>query len=98
MATRMIVRRIVAWRRIDQSAKRIETTRAARELAEQRLDAEQNRDDAGISTRVRLIQARRDLAKARTSELAATLDYHLALVDFDGLQEAGPDELQQVSR
>ena len=79
-----------AWRKIDMNAKRIETTRAARELAEQRLDAERKRLDVGISTSFLVIQAQRDLAQARTNELAATLAYDLALVDFDAVQEAGP--------
>ena len=81
-----------AWRKIDMNAKRIETTRAARELAEQRLDAERRRLDVGISTSFLVIQAQRDLAQARTSELAATLAYNLAIVDFEVLQQAGPDQ------
>jgi outer membrane protein TolC len=83
-----------AWRQIDMNAKRIETTRAARELAEQRLDAERRRLDVGISTSFLVIQAQRDLAQARTNELAATLAYDLALVDFEALQQAGPNDSQ----
>jgi len=82
-----------AWRNIEMNAKRIETTRAARELAVERLDAERKRFDVGISTSFLVIQAQRDLAQARTNELAATLAYDLALVDFEALQQAGPDEL-----
>jgi len=81
-----------AWWKIDMNAKRIETTRAARELAEQRLDAERKRFDVGMSTSFLVIQAQRDLAQARTSELAATLAYDLAQVDFEALQHAGPAE------
>src|SRR5206468_9291764 len=86
-----------AWRKIDMNAKRIETTRAARELAEQRLDAERKRLDVGISTSFLVIEAQRDLAQARTIELAATLAYDLALVDFDALQQAGPGDSQPAS-
>src|SRR5207245_7288413 len=82
--------RDAGWK-IDMNAKRIETTRAARELAEQRLDAERRRFEVGTSTRFLVIQAQRDLAQAKTNELAATLAYELALVDFDAVQEAGPD-------
>jgi len=81
-----------AWWKIDMNAKRIETARAARELAEQRLDSERKRLDVGISTSFLVIQAQRDLAQARTNELAATLAYNLALVDFEALQQAGPDD------
>jgi outer membrane protein TolC len=80
-----------AWRKIEMNAKRIETARAARELAEQRLDAERRRFDVGMSTSFLVIQAQRDLAQARTSELAAILAYDLALVDFDAVQQAGAE-------
>ena len=79
-----------AWWKIEMNAKRIETTRAARELAEQRLDAERKRFDVGMSTSFLVIQAQRDLAEAMTSELTAILGYDLALVDFEALQQAGP--------
>jgi outer membrane protein len=87
-----------AWRKIDMNAKRIETTRAARGLAEQRLDAEQKRLEVGVSTSFLVIQAQRDLAQARTNELAATLAYALALVDFEALQQAGPDDAAPSGR
>ena len=79
-----------AWRKIGMNTKRIETTHAARELAEERLDAERKRFEVGISTSFLVIQAQRDLAQAKTSELAAILAYDLALVDFDALQQASP--------
>ena len=79
-----------AWWKVEMNARRIETTRAQRELAEQRLDAEGKRFDVGISTNFLVIQAQRDLAQAKTSELAAILAYALALVDFEALQQAGP--------
>ena len=72
------------------NAKRIETTRAARELADQRLDAERKRFEVGMSTSFLVIQAQRDLAQAKTNELSAVLAYDLALVDFEALQQAGP--------
>jgi outer membrane protein len=77
-----------AWRQIDMNAKRIETARAARDLAEQRMDAERRRYEAGMSTSFLVIQAQRDLAEARTNELNATLSYDLAVVDFDAVQQA----------
>jgi hydrophobic/amphiphilic exporter-1 (mainly G- bacteria), HAE1 family len=81
--------RDAAWK-IEMNAKRIETTKASRELAEQRLDAERKRFEVGMSTSFLVIQAQRDLAQARTNELGAVLAYDLSLVDFDALQEAGP--------
>ena len=61
--------RDAGWK-IEMNAKRIETTRAARELAEQRLDAEQKRFEVGMSTSFLVIQAQRDLAQAKANELA----------------------------
>ena len=81
--------RDAGWK-IEMNAKRIQTTRAARELAEQRLDAEQKRLDVGLSTSFLVIQAQRDFTQAKTNELSAVLAYDLALVDFDALQQAGP--------
>src|SRR5207237_9428274 len=81
--------RDAAWK-IEMNAKRIDTTRAARELAEQRLDAERKRFEVGMSTSFLVIQAQRDLAQARTNELGSVLAYDLSLVDFEALQQAGP--------
>jgi HAE1 family hydrophobic/amphiphilic exporter-1 len=83
-----------AYWQVDMNAKRIDTARAARELAEQRLDAESKRLDVGMSTSFLVIQAQRDLAQARTNELSAVLAYDLSLVAFDELQQAGPSSEQ----
>jgi outer membrane protein TolC len=74
---------------LDQNRQRIETTRVARELSEQRLDAEQKRYEVGMSTNFNVIQAQRDLAIARNGELQAQLDYQLALIAFDTVQKVG---------
>ena len=86
--------RSAAWT-MEANAKRIETTRAARDLAEQRLDAERKRFEVGMSTSFLVIQAQRDLAQARTNELASILAYDLALVQFEALQQAGPAQASQ---
>ena len=72
--------------RVEQNQQRIETTKLARELAEQRLDAEQKRFEVGMSTSFLVIQAQRDLAVARNNELQALLDYQLAVVAFQTAQ------------
>jgi hypothetical protein len=43
-----------------------------------------------MSTSFLVIQAQRDLAQAKTNELASILAYDLSLVDFEALQQAGP--------
>jgi HAE1 family hydrophobic/amphiphilic exporter-1 len=75
--------------RLEQNRQRIETTRLGRELAEQRLDAEQKRFGVGMSTSFLVIQAQRDLAIARDSEQRALLDYQLAVVTFEAVQQTG---------
>ena len=74
---------------LDQNRQRIETTRLARELSEQRLDAEQKRFEVGMSTNFNVIQAQRDLAVARNDELQAQLDYQLAWIAFNTVQKVG---------
>ena len=74
---------------LDQNRQRIETTRLAREFSEQRLDAEQRRYEVGMSTNFNVIQAQRDLAVARNSELQAQLDFQLTLITFETVQRVG---------
>jgi outer membrane protein len=74
---------------LDQNRERIDTTRLARELQEQRVDQEQKRYDVGMSTNFNVIQAQRDLAVARNGELQAQLDYQLALITFNTAQKIG---------
>jgi outer membrane protein TolC len=66
---------------------RYQAATVARELAQQRLDAEQSRFDVGLSTNFLVVQAQRDLATAQNTELRALLDYRRALVDYERLQE-----------
>ncbi|MDO8835868.1 MAG: TolC family protein, partial [Vicinamibacterales bacterium] len=81
--------RAAAWQ-LEMHARRIATSRAARGLAEERLNAEQRRFDVGLSTSFFVVQAQRDLAQARNNELSASLDYVRAIVEFETLQVAGP--------
>lgn len=66
----------------------IQAAGVARELAQKRVDAEQARRDAGLSTTFVVLQAQRDLAAAATNELRARLDYQTALADFERAQAA----------
>ena len=58
---------------------RVEAYRFARDLAEQKLDAEEAKLRAGMSTNFMVLQYQRDLANAKTSELRAVIDYNLSL-------------------
>jgi len=78
-----------AARAVDTNYKLVESTRAARVLQEQRLDAETKKFAAGMSTNFLVTQAQRDLAVAEVAELQAIANYRKSLVNFDRVQEAG---------
>ena len=71
---------------IESIVKRIEASSAARDLAEQQLEAEQTKFQVGMSTNYFVLQAQRDLTNAQNTELQALLDYSKALVEFDRVQ------------
>jgi outer membrane protein TolC len=78
-----------AARAVETNFKRVGSTRAARVLQERRLDAEEKRFAAGMSTNFLVTQAQRDLAFAEVSELRAVADYRKSIVNFERVQEAG---------
>jgi outer membrane protein len=77
-----------AARQVTTNLKRVEATTRARELAQRRLDADNKRFAVGLATTFELLQSQRDLARAKQSELRATIDYNLSLVDFEAVQVA----------
>jgi outer membrane protein len=78
-----------AARAVETNFKRVQSGRAARVLAERRLDAEEKRFAAGMQTAFFVTQAQRDLALAEVTELRAIADYRKSLVNFERVQEAG---------
>ena len=72
---------------IESIQKRIDAARAARELAEEQLDAEESKFEVGMSTNFFVVQAQRDLATAQDSELRAILDYQQAIIEFERVQQ-----------
>jgi outer membrane protein len=77
-----------AARQLIANSKRIDATRAARVLAERRLEAEEKKFAAGMSTSFLVFQAQRDLSQANNTQLQATLDYAKSQVTFDTVQVA----------
>jgi outer membrane protein TolC len=77
-----------AARQVQTNVKRVSSARAARDLAERRLDAEEKKFAAGIQISFFVFQAQRDLSQARTTEIRAIADYNKSLVDFEAVQEA----------
>jgi outer membrane protein len=78
-----------AGRAVESGYQQVESTKAARVLAERRLDAEQKRFAAGMSTNFMVTQAQRDLAQAEADELQAVADYRKSIISFEQVQEAG---------
>ena len=78
-----------AARTVQTNQKRVESARAARELAEKRLDAEEKKFAAGIQTTFFVFQAQRDLAQARTNEVRVISDYNKSQVDLEAVQDVG---------
>ena len=68
---------------------RVEASTAARELAQQRLDAAQSKFEVGLATNFEVVQAQRDLADAQNTALRALLDYTKSLVDLERVQVTG---------
>jgi outer membrane protein len=72
---------------VESNQKRVDAARAARELAQRRLEAETSKFEVGLSTNFFVVQAQRDLAEAENIELRTRLDYQKSVVNFDRVQE-----------
>lgn len=72
---------------IESIRERIDAARVARELAEEQLAAEESKFEVGTSTNFFVVQAQRDLATARETELRAILDYQIAVIEFERVQQ-----------
>jgi outer membrane protein TolC len=79
-----------AGRQIRSAAERVEAARAGATLAQDRLQSEQRRFEAGLSTTFLVTQAQRDLLEAQMNLLRTALDYESALVNFEAVQLAPP--------
>lgn len=68
---------------LQSQIKIVEANRVARELAEQKLIAEQKKLSVGLSTDYLVFQYQRDLATAQSLETDALISYNLALANLD---------------
>jgi len=74
---------------VRNSLEAVQASAVTRELSEKRLEAAQSKFEVGMSTNFEVVQAQRDLADARTTELRNLLNYRKAIVDFQRSQLAG---------
>lgn len=72
-----------AVRDVEINYERVQAYRAARELAEKKLEAEQEKFKVGKSTNFFILQYQNDLADARSAELRSKVDYILSLANLD---------------
>ncbi len=75
-------------RTVTTNAKRVDATRSSRALAEKRLEAEEKKFQAGMTTNFFVLQAQRDLNQARNNELQALIDYLKSVVNYETAQIA----------
>lgn len=78
-----------AARAVETNVKLVAATKAARVLSSDRLDAEEKKFAAGMSTNFLVTQAQRDLAVAEVAELQAIAAYRKSIIDFERVQESG---------
>jgi len=82
---------------VQSNAQQVETARAARELAQKQLEAEQSKFEVGMQTNFFVVQAQQNLAAAQVSELQALLNYRISLVTFQQVQQTGSASVSGVS-
>ncbi|HEY7291203.1 MAG TPA: TolC family protein [Vicinamibacterales bacterium] len=75
-----------AGRNVQTNQQRVRAAAASRELQERKLEAEEKKLAAGMSSSFLVFQAQRDLSVARVTEIQAISDYNKSLVDFDAVQ------------
>ena len=71
-----------AYETIATRKKSLEAAAAAHRLAQEQLDGENKRFEAGLSTNFEVLRFQRDLANIQVSELRAQVDYELALTSL----------------
>jgi outer membrane protein len=74
---------------VQSSLESVNASRTARDLAQERLNAMQQKFDVGMSTNYEVVQAQRDYLDAQNNELRALLNYRKALVNFETVQTVG---------
>jgi outer membrane protein TolC len=72
-----------AVRTVDQNYRRIIAYKVARELAEQKLAAEEEKLKVGLSTNYMVLSYQRDLANARISEVNSIISYNVSLASLE---------------
>ncbi|NMD09576.1 MAG: TolC family protein, partial [Acidobacteria bacterium] len=72
-----------AVRTVQTAFKQVQAYKIARDLAEKKLAAEEEKLRLGLSTNYTVLQYQRDLTTAQVQELKSVIDYNIALADLD---------------
>ncbi len=72
-----------AVRTFQTAFKQVQAYKIARDLAEKKLAAEEEKLRLGLSTNYTVLQYQRDLTTAQVQELKSVIDYNIALADLD---------------
>jgi HAE1 family hydrophobic/amphiphilic exporter-1 len=67
---------------VETAKMRIESSKAAREYAQQQLEGEEKKFQAGLSTTFFVLQRQTDLSQAQLTEIQALADYNKAVADL----------------
>ena len=78
---------------VETNAKRVDTTRVARELRQERLDAAEKQLEVGRITSFEVVTAQEDLAGAQLREINAITDYTISLAVLSRLMATILDEM-----
>ncbi|MFZ2053419.1 MAG: TolC family protein [Candidatus Aminicenantales bacterium] len=70
-------------RNVETNYKRVQSYRVARELADKKLQAEEEKLKVGLSTNFIVLTYQRDLSNARSSELRAIVDYIISVSSLE---------------
>ena len=76
-------------RNVETNYKRVQSYRVARELAEQKLQAEEEKLRVGLSTNFVVLTYQRDLSTARSNELRAIVDYMISVASLEKAMGTG---------
>ncbi|MEE8415337.1 MAG: TolC family protein [Desulfobacterales bacterium] len=73
-------------RNVESRLKQLDLARRARKLSKQKLEIEQEKLRAGMSSNFQIVTFQNDLLNAQNSEVVATIDYRNALTALDQVQ------------
>lgn len=71
-----------AVRKINTDIKRVQAARIARQLAEEKLSAEEKKFEVGLSTSFNVLEFQTDLAEQQSKELKAIIDYNKSHINL----------------